>query len=83
LQQRNDLFISPYLIRLEIVLPSIKLQIMNWPVLIVTGMALIALLVFLIRRNFKDERKFEKQLKNDYRKTKDEEGDIVTDEELK
>jgi len=56
---------------------------MNWPVLIVTGMALIALLVFLIRRNFKDERKFEKQLKNDYRKTKDEEGDIVTDEELK
>jgi FtsZ-interacting cell division protein ZipA len=56
---------------------------MNWPVLIVTGIALVALLVFLIRRNFKDERKFEKQFKNDYRKTKDEEGDVVVDEELK
>ena len=56
---------------------------MNWPVLIVTGIALVALVVFLIRRNMKDEEEFEQQLKNDYHKPKNEEGDVDADNVLK
>lgn len=56
---------------------------MNWPVLIVTGIALVALVIFLIRRNMKDEEEFEQQLKNDYHKPKDEEGDVDADNVLK
>ena len=53
---------------------------MNWPVLILVGIAAIALIVFLALRNRKDEKEFEDQLKNDYRKPKDEEGDTEIDE---
>lgn len=60
-----------------------KIYDMNWPVLIVTGIALVALVIFLIRRNMKDEEEFEQQLKNDYHKTKDEEGDVDADNVLK
>ncbi len=49
---------------------------MNWLVLIPVGVGLAALIVFLIMRNIKDENKFENQLKNDYRKPRDDEGDI-------
>ena len=56
---------------------------MNWPVLIITGLVLAALVVFLIRRNMKDEEEFEEQLKNDYHKSKDEEGDVDADNVLK
>jgi len=56
---------------------------MNWLVLIPVGIAAIALIVFLIVRNQKDEKAFENQLNNDYRKTKDEEGDVETEEPLK
>lgn len=56
---------------------------MNWPALIVTGIVLVALVVFLIRRNMKDEEDFEQQLKNDYHKTKEEEGDVDADNVLK
>ncbi len=49
---------------------------MNWPLLILVGVAIIALIVFLVRRNQKDKKEFENQLKNDYRKPKDEEGDV-------
>ncbi len=56
---------------------------MNWPVLIIVGIALITLLVFLVRKNQKDERVFEDQLNNDYHKTKDEEGDVETDKNLR
>lgn len=53
---------------------------MNWPVLIITGIILVALVLFLIRRNMKDEEKLEEQLKNDYHKPKDDEGDTDTDD---
>jgi len=56
---------------------------MNWPVIIIFGAAAIALMVFLVIRNQKDESDFEHQLKNDYRKTKDEEGDIEIDPRIK
>ena len=56
---------------------------MNWTVLIIVGIFLILLLVFLIRRNQKDEQEFEQQINNDYHKTKDEEGDIESEEVVK
>jgi hypothetical protein len=56
---------------------------MNWPLLILFGIAAIALIVFLVIRNQKDENEFESQLKNDYHKTKDEEGDVEIDEKMK
>jgi len=56
---------------------------MNWPVLIIVGIVIIVLIALLIWRNIKDEKKFESQLKNDYRKPKEEEGDIEIDEVMK
>lgn len=38
------------------------------------------LLVFLIKRNRKDGDQFKKQIQNDYKKHKDEENDIDTEE---
>lgn len=52
---------------------------MNWAVLILFGIAAIALIVFLVVRNQKDEKDFEQQINNDYHKTKDDEGDAETD----
>ena len=56
---------------------------MNWPAIIISGIAFIALIVFLVMRNQKDKRDFENRLKRDYRKTKDEEGDTEIDEVMK
>lgn len=56
---------------------------MNWPVIVIVSIVLIALIVFLVRRNRKDEKEFETQLKNDYHKSKDEEGDTEIDEVMK
>jgi len=56
---------------------------MNWAVLIIFGIVAVALIVFLIVRNQKDEKKFEEQINNDYHKTKDEEGDVEIDEIMK
>ena len=53
---------------------------MNWPLLIFFGIAVVALIVFLVVRNAKDEKKFEDQLNNDYPKIKDKEGDNDTEE---
>ncbi len=53
---------------------------MNWLLLIPVGIGMIALIVFLIMRNIKDEKKFENQLKNDYRKPKDDEEDIEVED---
>jgi FtsZ-interacting cell division protein ZipA len=55
----------------------------NWYLLIPIGILLIALVVFLVWRNVKDEREFETRLKNDYRKSKEEEGDAEIDEVMK
>lgn len=56
---------------------------MNWTVLILFGIAAIALIVFLVVRNQKDEKVFEDQIKNDYHKTKDEEDDAEIDKVTK
>lgn len=56
---------------------------MNWPVIIIVGLFLILLLVFLIRKNQKDEQEFEQQLNNDFHKTKDTEGDVDSEEVVK
>jgi len=55
---------------------------MNWPVLIAVGIIALALIIFLVWRNLKDENQFEDQLKQDYRKSKDEEGDVEIDEKM-
>lgn len=56
---------------------------MNWTVLIIFGIGAIALVVFLVVRNQKDEKDFEEGANNDYHKTKNEEGDVKIDEETK
>lgn len=56
---------------------------MNLTVLILFGIAAIALIVFLVVRNQKDKTKLEDQLNNDFHKSKDEEGDIEADELMK
>lgn len=56
---------------------------MNWPIIIGVGILLIALVVFLIRRNMKDEEEFEHKLNEDYHKSKEEEGDASIDQETK
>lgn len=56
---------------------------MNWPFLILFGLAAIVLIIFLARRNQKDEKKIEKQLNEDFRKSKDEEGDAAAEDPMK
>lgn len=53
---------------------------MNWPVIIIIGIVAIAFIAFLVWQNVKDEKQFEDQLKQDYPKSKDEEGDTEIDE---
>ena len=57
---------------------------MNWTIIIIVGIAVLALIVFLIARNVKDERSLEKQLDNDYTKPKpkDDDGGATPDEEV-
>ena len=43
------------------------------------GLLVIVLLLFIIIRNKKDRKDLENQLNQDYKKTKDEEGDVETD----
>lgn len=50
----------------------------NWSVLIIVGIALIALLVFLILRNKKDRADFEQKIREDYRKSPDRENENDT-----
>ena len=45
---------------------------MRWLILIIVGILAIALVVFLIIRNQKDEKEFETELNNDFTKRKSE-----------
>jgi LPXTG-motif cell wall-anchored protein len=45
----------------------------NWPVLIIVGALLLALVIFLIVRNRKDEKSLEHKLNEDYPKPKEDE----------
>jgi uncharacterized protein YoxC len=53
---------------------------MNWLILILIGVALVTLVIFLIKRNQKDEAAFEEQLNNDYAKPKEDENDTDAEE---
>ena len=52
---------------------------MNLPVLIFVGIAALLFIVFLVVRNQKDKKEVIDQIKNDYPKSKDEEGDADVD----
>lgn len=39
---------------------------MNWALIIIPGILIAALVIFLIVRNMKDEKIYEKELDNDY-----------------
>lgn len=56
---------------------------MNWPVLIIFGVLAVGLIVFLVVRNLKDEKELEEEIKHDYRKPRDDKGDIEIDEVMK
>jgi low affinity Fe/Cu permease len=56
---------------------------MSWAIMILFGIVAIVLIAFLVIQNRKDAKGFEKQLENDYHKTKDKEGDIEIDEIMK
>ncbi len=56
---------------------------MNWLIIIPFAIAILFLLIFMIRRNMKDEKDFESQIKNDFHKAKHQEGDIRIEEETK
>lgn len=52
---------------------------MNVPVLIFVGIAAVLFLVLLVVRNQKDKKEVIDQMKNDYPKSKDEEGGADVD----
>ena len=52
---------------------------MNQPVLIFVGIAAVLFIVLLILRNKKDKKEVIEQMKNDYPKSKDTEGDADVD----
>lgn len=52
---------------------------MNLPVLILVGIAAVLFIVLLVIRNQKDKKEVIDQLKSDYPKSKNEEGDADVD----
>ena len=57
---------------------------MNWPLIVVLGVAVIAFIIFVLRRNFKDEKDFEETIKNEYRHSaRSEKADIETETRTK
>ncbi|HEX6845805.1 MAG TPA: hypothetical protein VF144_02450 [Chitinophagaceae bacterium] len=52
---------------------------MNQPVLIFVGLAAVLFIVLLILRNQRDKKEVIDQMKNDYRKSKDNEGSADVD----
>jgi hypothetical protein len=56
---------------------------MNWYILIPFAIAVVALIVWLVVRNQKDEVKFEDQLKQDYPKGNEAADDVDVEETVK
>jgi len=52
----------------------------NWPYIFLVGVLSLVFIGFLIRQNRKDQKQLERKLNEDYNKTKDEEGDVDTDD---
>ena len=55
---------------------------MNQPVLIFVGIAAVLFVILLILRNKKDKKQVIDQIKNDYPKPKDTEGDANNDSQM-
>ena len=55
---------------------------MNVLIMTFFGLVAIALIIFMIRRNLKDKKEIEQKIKYDYRKPKNDKGDIEADEVL-
>lgn len=55
---------------------------MNWIVLLLFGIAVFVLIFFLIKRNKKDEKDYEREIKNDYPKPKERIGEIDTEDPM-
>jgi large-conductance mechanosensitive channel len=53
---------------------------MNWWFLILFGIVVLALIVFLVVKNLKDEHVMEDQMNNNYPKPKDGENEAETEE---
>ena len=53
---------------------------MNWSILIPVGIGALALIIFLVWRNWKDEKEVVNDMKSNYPKSKDEEGDTEIDD---
>jgi hypothetical protein len=56
---------------------------MNWSILIPVGIGALALVIFLAWRNWKDEKKVVNDMKSNYPRSKDEEGDTEIEEVMK
>ena len=56
---------------------------MNMTILLLAGIAALALIVFVVVRNQKDKKALENKLNQDYLKPKNDEGDIEIDEKTK
>lgn len=56
---------------------------MNWTLIIIVGVCAIALIIFLVMRNQKDESEYEENLKNDYHKPNAEDVDIDSNKVIK
>jgi large-conductance mechanosensitive channel len=56
---------------------------MNWFAIVIVAILVIALVVFLVVRNIKDEKDYEQQANQDYHHSKDVEGDVDEDTALK
>lgn len=52
----------------------------NWPYIFLVGVLSLVFIIFLIRQNRKDQKQLEKKLNEDYRKKKDEENDVDTED---
>jgi len=54
---------------------------MNWTVILIVGVVVVALIFFLVKRNLKDKKDLENKIEQDYRKPGI--SDIESDEKMK
>ena len=53
---------------------------MNWPILIAVAALVIVIIVFIVIKNIKDAKELKNKIQQDYRKPREEEGDVEIDE---
>ncbi len=57
------------------------LKSMNWYIIIPSGLAIIGLIVFMVRHNYKEKKIFENELNTNYPKSKHEDDNGEVEEE--